>query len=530
MTFRTLTAVAVTVVLGFVLVASASAGEYTIHDCPGSLQPNFDAGPWQSYGTASLPSSGGFQESCEPGGTLGAAIGWYGSEQSLNTNLGVKIQSPSSAITIHELRVVWSVAHQSSGSDTFAQLIAETGFEFISGTPFATGSSPTLAQFPAGTTTVYVFSYCSYDASTNCYFPSSTSPIFKAEGMDTTLQDTEQPTATVTGGALKGGGSVSGTATMQFTATDPSSGVREAQLIVDGNPVVTHSYSSQCPYTNFLACPQSKTDSMAWNTVETGNGEHVVALRVTDAAGNSQTFDEHSVQVANISGASPGPAGNGPAGAQQRQQTCTAAKGTQTTVGTSTEHGVLWTGYRQRAHLGGRLLGPARKPIASAIVEVLTRPNTTGSAFSLFGHVTTRAEGDFRLTLPPGVSRIVCLRYRPLGDGQYTAARTVALQVRAGVTLAVHPREVASNETIILTGNVLGGYISPAGKVVELQVLYLGQWRVFQTVRSQPDGQFTSFYTFIGGQGTFAFRARVRGENDYPYSLGYSHPAKVRAG
>jgi hypothetical protein len=169
-------------------------------------------------------------------------------------------------------------------------------------------------------------------------------------------------------------------------------------------------------------------------------------------------------------------------------------------------------------------------PVAGAVVEVLSRPAINGAKFSPQGHVTTRANGRFRLTLPAGVSRTVCLRYHPLPGSVYTAARLLTEQVSAGVTLAVHPRNVESNGTILLTGNLLGGYISGAGKVVELQVLYLGSWRVFQTVRSQPNGQFTSFYTFLGGLGSFAFRARVRSENDYPYALGYSPPVKVRAG
>jgi hypothetical protein len=169
-------------------------------------------------------------------------------------------------------------------------------------------------------------------------------------------------------------------------------------------------------------------------------------------------------------------------------------------------------------------------PVAGATVEVLSRPAISGATFSAQGHVTTRANGRFRLTLPAGVSRTVCLRYHPLSGNVYTAARLLTEQVSAGVTLAVHPQNVEPNGTIILTGNVLGGYISGAGKVVELQVLYLGSWRVFQTVRSQPSGQFTSFYSFLGGLGSFAFRARVRGENDYPYALGYSHPVTVRAG
>ena len=98
------------------------------------------------------------------------------------------------------------------------------------------------------------------------------------------------------------------------------------------------------------------------------------------------------------------------------------------------------------------------------------------------------------------------------------------------MTLSVHPNPVESNGTIILTGNVLGGYISSTGKVVELQVYYFGKWRVFETLRTEPSGHYTGFYNFLGGFGTFRFRTRVRSENDYPYALGYSNPVAVRVG
>jgi len=420
------------------------------------------------------------------------------------------------------MRLVWSVSHQSSGSDTFAEIVSNTGSELIDPTPYSAGASnPAKVYFPDGTSTVYVYSYCSYDNSANCNFPSPTSPVIKVEGIDTTLEDAIPPSAKINGGSLAAGGPIAGEATLQFTATDGQSGVRESQLLIDGNAVATTSYNSQCSYTNFAACPQSQVNSMTWNTSTVANGEHRVALRIMDAAGNTQTVDDHAVTVAN-------PSTSGASGGAE-PPVCAQATGTHAKITTTAKHNVLVSRYRRRARLNGRLLG-AGKPISGATVEILTRPAVSSGKFSLLGHVTTRAHGQFKMTLPPGISRTVCLRYRALPGGVYTAALALTERVKAGVTLAVHPRTVESNGTIILTGNVLGGYISGAGKVVELQVLYLGSWRVFQTVRTRPDGQFTSFYSFLGGQGIFAFRASVRSENDYPYALGYSHPVRVRAG
>ncbi|HWF35207.1 MAG TPA: hypothetical protein VG295_07535 [Solirubrobacteraceae bacterium] len=288
-------------ILGALLAAlalpvSAQAGNYTIHNCPSSLQPNNDAGPWRSWSTGPLPSAGAYQGSCTPNGVLGAAIGWYANEQSFSTDLGVQLQTPSSSISIVSLRLVWAASGKSSGSDTFGQVLSDTGSEIAHEAPF---SQPDVVAFPDGTRTAYVDSYCSTDGSTNCYFHSNTTPVIELSGMDTTLAESVPPTATVTGGSLAGAGAVSGTGTLDFTADDADSGVLQSQLLIDGAPVLTDGYTAQCPYTNFAACPTSMPDSMVWSTTSVPDGSHQVALRVTDAAGNVQTVDDHTVVVSN---------------------------------------------------------------------------------------------------------------------------------------------------------------------------------------------------------------------------------------
>jgi len=283
-----------------VLPGSALAGEYTIHNCPGSLAPNNDAGAWRSYSTAALPSAGGYQGSCTPGGDLGAAIGWFAIEQSFNTSIGAELQTPSSDISIVSLRLVWAGAAKSSGSDTFGQINADTGAVFAEKAPFgASANAPTVVEFPDGTHTIYVDSFCSTDGSTNCYFSANTTPVIELVGMDTTLEDLTPPSATLTGGSLTGNGPISGVGTLDFTATDPDSGVEQSELLLDGSPVLTDSYASQCPYTSFAACPPSMPDSMAWNTGAVTDGEHQIALRITDAAGNTQVVGDHSVLISN---------------------------------------------------------------------------------------------------------------------------------------------------------------------------------------------------------------------------------------
>jgi hypothetical protein len=526
-------AIIVVAVPFFATGTAARAGEYVIHNCPASQQPNYDAGPWHSWSSAALPSVGGFQSSCTPGSnSLGTAIGWYANQQALNSNLGVELISPSENITIRKVSLVWSVYHAASGSDTFAEVISDTGSELISPTPYATSTTnPATVYFPDGTRMIFVGDYCSYDASADCYFSSNTSPIIRLEGADTTLEDTAFPSATINGGSLTTSGPVSGKATLQFTAADNGSGARESELLLDGSPVITHSYANQCPYMDFAACPQSMSDSMTLNTSTIPNGEHRIAVRVTSASGNQQTVDDHAVLIANPSpSGSPSP-GSSPTHTEEvTPPPCTATSGTHDSIAITALHRFVISNYRQRVNLRGELTGQGGTPIGNSSLEILTRPAVSGDDFSLLTHVTTRRDGRFAVSLPPGPSRTLCLRYKLLSGGLYAAALDVTHQVRAGLRLKLSPNHVAASGTVTLRGAVLGGFIPELGKVVELQVYYLGSWRVFRTLRTTSEGQFTSFYTFLGGRGSFAFRACVRAENNYPFVFGCSHAALIRAG
>jgi hypothetical protein len=506
------------IAISLIGVDDGLAGQYIIHNCPASLEPNFDAGPWSAYGSAPPPRSDTFQSSCTPGSTLGTAIGWYGNEQTTNTALGMALRSPTPAITVRELRLVWSVAHQASGSDTGAQVYANTGLQLVAPTPYAVGTSnPAQITFPRGTQNVEVYSYCSYDTSYGCVFPSTLAPIIRAEGMDTTLEDTSAPTATITGGALAGDGPISGSASLQFTAADSGSGVREAQLLLDGSVIATHSYANQCVYTNFTPCPSSQADTMTIDTRALANGQHQLALRVVSTAGNVQAVDSHALLVSNE-------------GPSVLIPPCAASGGMQTTITVNARHHVVVSNYGEQAMLSGRLRGAAGKPIVGASVEVLTERVGGNGSFSPLNDVTTRSNGRFTARLPVGVSQLICLRYQLTPGGRYAAAVIVAQQVRAALDLSIYPHTVEPNGTIFLSGHVLGGFIPAIGKVVELQVYYRGSWRVFRTPQTDPRGHFESFYGFLGGQGRFAFRACVRAESEYPYIFGCSRPVSVRAG
>jgi hypothetical protein len=56
-------------------------------------------------------------------------------------------------------------------------------------------------------------------------------------------------------------------------------------------------------------------------------------------------------------------------------------------------------------------------------------------------------------------------------------------------------------------------------------------WRVFGTTRTRKSGHFRVRYRFQpGSRGRFTFRLRLRPNDAYPYTLGFSGRMRVRVG
>lgn len=146
------------------------------------------------------------------------------------------------------------------------------------------------------------------------------------------------------------------------------------------------------------------------------------------------------------------------------------------------------------------------------------------------GVVHTASDGSFTTRIPKGPSRAIHLAYRAFADETtYAFMRNITQHVNAGVTLRVAPTRITPHQAITLTGKVLGGYLGRLHPVVELQVKYLGGWRVFETLRCKSNGKFEAEYRFQGSTGLFPFRARVRASTGRPYTLGYSTTHDIHA-
>ncbi len=377
---------------------------------------------------------------------------------------------------------------------------------------------------------------------------------FALRGVELVLREDVQPAVAVDGGTLLEPGA-SGTRSVAFSASDPQSGVRRAQLLVDGEVRRTIDYASSCGYVASLACVASRSDTFAFATGELRDGRHAFAVRVTDAAGNSRTTPESTFTVDNVpdEGLSPvvvpqpvvpGPAG--PAGRDGRDGQAgpgapagggRTANGEGATPGArvsatfaATSKATTRAPYGQRVVITGSLLTPSGTPVVGARLDVHEQPKLMGALMTPTGQqVTTDRRGTFRYIAPVGVSRTIRFGYRAvLEDTAFSAHHDVELGVVAGITLRADRAKLRNGQAVRFTGRVLG---APSGvkKVVELQVRKGRSWMTFRSTRLREGGTFTESYRFTRTRRLtrYDFRARVREESGFPFLTGVSKAARV---
>jgi hypothetical protein len=183
--------------------------------------------------------------------------------------------------------------------------------------------------------------------------------------------------------------------------------------------------------------------------------------------------------------------------------------------------------FGQAITLSGRALRPGGAPAAGVGVAILVG----GTALAEVGRVTTGPDGGFAFRVPPGTSRTLRAGFRAAaGDVALACSAPLSLSVRAKATLRVRPRRTRNGRRVRFRGRVLGEGLPPRGKLVDLQAFDARRWRTFKTTRSRPDGRFRASYRFVRTTRrarTFRFRARVRREAPFPYTLGGSRTVRV---
>lgn len=477
----------------FSMCATALAGTYVINDCPAA--GSSDAGPLSVFGGGQ-----GAKASC--GGGEGDWIGPRGASMSPGTVDGVQVVAPG-ATTIRQAKVWWYVPHQSGGADTFALAGTNGGTLAESQTPLEQRGTPSVFTLPSGSTVLTLVDFCSNDdAGQGCSFGSSSAANLVVFGSQLTLEEDQAPSGSATGGGLTSGEALSGPQSLSFHVGDSESGVRLVQLRVDGDVVAQSDFASSCPYTNFVACPQSESGAITCNTAAAGDGRHTVELIAIDAAQNSAVLYTGAITTKNaasifspprIEGAGQPRVGNelsgtpgmwsAPTGAgalsygyqweqcDVRGESCSPIAGasgqTYTPAATDVEHTLrLLVSARDNDGIGEATSAPTATVAQAAAGAPSTSPSPSGaSPGGLVGGQST-----------PSASTPVALGARLRLNAPATITRTYAHRA-----LSLSGRLLGANGAPI-AGAVLDVLQQPAGGPVQL----IGQ------VVSGPDGAFTA--------------------------------------
>jgi len=170
-------------------------------------------------------------------------------------------------------------------------------------------------------------------------------------------------------------------------------------------------------------------------------------------------------------------------------------------------------------------------PVSDAVLDIVSAAARPGASTRTIGQIATDANGRFRFLPRSGTSRKLTVRYRAFHlDDAPSAAATLTLSVRAGVTLSVTPRRVSSRGTIRFSGRLRGG---PGRAGTQVVIYALGGRRTripVTTVRANAMGRFRYRYRFSNSSPgvTYRFQATMHSQRSYPYATGNSRPATVR--
>jgi hypothetical protein len=500
-------------------VGPARAGIYAINNCPSAPVSNGNPGPWTVFGA---PQN--YKGSCSGG--PGNFIGPLGGSMSAGSIDGVQVTVPAgSAITIREATVWWFVPHQSSGADTFALASATSGVVGESTTPVDRTITPDSFELPSTTTSFTLADYCSNDdAGAGCVIGSGENPDLELLGAQLILADSNLPSGSVTGGDLARTGTLSGTGSLTYNAQDADSGVRLAELLIDGQPVAQKDYLAECPYQNFAACPTSLSDEIRWNTSAVSNGAHEVALRIVNAAGNASLVDEHSITIENQPTRANGSV-NGPRIANG--QPCA---GEELKIAVNGKRKAPVVPYGKPVTVRG-VLHCGTVPIRSARILVTTLGGPRSATIN--ATVQSALDGSFSYNVPVGPDRVLRFSYTAFSDDPGPSATAVAtISVRPRIKLRIGPRSTSNGHTIHWSGTIAGGPYPGQGVTLDVEVREGTRWRIFDQTVANKRGRFRYSYRFHATTEptTYMFRVALpdTGSQGYSYTPGASNTIRVR--
>ena len=364
-----------------------------------------------------------------------------------------------------------------------------------------------------------------------------------------TLLDSTVPTVANVTGSLVAGGTLTGSDTVNFTASDTGGGIYSASALVDGRQVV-----GEVPNTNsglcvnlapassitmaFAAsqpCPSTENVSLTVNTSQLSAGQHHLQVLVTDAAGNQTIAYDGTITVG---GSSSSTGSSASAGTGQICSGSTAAANSASATNQAkltarwvhTGRATLTSRYGARERVTGRLMTPSGQAISGVPIDVCETSAYEGGRPVEVASVRTGPTGTWSLALPRNTpsSSLRFVYPSPANDVSPLATATLTLHVHAGIALRITPHTTSVGHTIHFSGTLHGTPIPPGGKQLILEASSGGEWIQFDTIATSARGRYHASYRFkFPGPVTYRFRVVSPHEADFPFLAGSSNVVDV---
>jgi hypothetical protein len=539
----------VAVAIGLAVAAGpAWAGQYHVYSC---RTPSGEIAPTDGWSGSETGSEAVAEDTCPQGGALIAGVGDRTSHDANSVQASWTLEPHAFdrlvGATLWRAGDVQGGAGEDawyqfwfagpSATDVFGECLftEPCGGRGELGQPLAAANRLTVPAANVGAQLSVNVSCASGLPRAECHDtgdPNNYAAVVYLYAADLTLEQSAPPTATNVSGELASASMVTGTSDVAFDASDPGSGVYEAVFSVDGQVVqstVVDENGGRCrnvgQTTDGLAaflyvqpCPASVSADVGFDSTRVANGVHHLVVSVTDAAGNTATVLDRTIDVENA------PPPGGPNG------TNASAQATLSVGWAARTSARLTVGYGRAETIVGRLTAGGGAPIGSARVDILSTQAYAGARTAATASVDTNAAGAFTMRLPAGTSsRTLRFEYSDALDSPPVVTKTLTLSVRAGVVLRVSPRTTSVGRSIRFSGRLLGAPIPRGGKLLVLEARSPGSaWLEFDVIRSDARGYLHASYRFkFPGPAQYQFRVLCEAEADYPFATGASNVVGV---
>jgi hypothetical protein len=381
----------------------------------------------------------------------------------------------------------------------------------------------------------------SCDSEPNHVCPGAATPEAQAlvSGGSFTLLDSTVPSVTNVSGSLIAGGTLTGTDTISFTASDGGGGVYSAIVLIDGHQVVQEvpdtngglcvNLAPPSSVTLAFAAPQpcrtTENISIPLDTTQFPAGQHHLQVMVRDAAGDQAMAYDGTITTS-------GPPTVGVNGGLIRGphiangQPC-AGEALELAINGKPKAPVV--AYGRTVTVRG-VLHCGTVPIRGANVLIATLGGPRSAAINT--SVQTALDGSFSYTVPRGPDRTLQFSYTAYSDDPApSATATATIMVRPRITLRIKPHRTTNRHTIHWTGTVTGGPYPQQGVTLDVEVKEGRHWKIFDQVVANSKGQFRYSYRFHATEEptTYTFRVTLpdTGAQGYPYTHGTSNTTNI---